>query len=104
VGAVTPEILYLAIPGAVVAVVGWNAAVGRIGAQNVALIGNLIPVVTFAIEIVRGYRPGALELAGAALTLTALAANNVLVRRRRPALREAEPAVLSAETVELEAA
>jgi drug/metabolite transporter (DMT)-like permease len=104
VGAVTPEIPYLAIPGAVVAVVGWNAAVGRIGAQNVALIGNLIPVVTFAIEIVRGYRPGALELAGAALTLTALAANNVLVRRRRPALREAEPAVPPAETVELEAA
>ena len=79
---VTPEILYLALPGAVVAVLTWNAAVGRIGAQNVALIGNLIPVVTFTIEIARGYRPNAVELAGAAITLTALAANNVLLRRR----------------------
>jgi drug/metabolite transporter (DMT)-like permease len=83
VAAVTPEILYLALPGAVVAVLTWNASVGRIGVQNVALIGNLIPVVTFVIEIVRGYRPGPVELAGAALTLSALAANNLLLRRRR---------------------
>ena len=102
VGAVTPELLYLALPGAVVAVVCWNAAVPRIGAQNVALIGNLVPVTTFAIQIVRGYRPGPLELVGAALTLGALAANNVLLRRRaarRPA--EVERPV---ERVELEAA
>ena len=100
VGAVTPEILYLAVPGAVIAVVGWNAGVQRIGAQNVALIGNLVPVVTFAIEIVRGYRPGVVELVGATLTLTALAANNVLVRRGRPLVREEPPA----EAIELEAA
>ena len=102
VGAVTPELLYLALPGAVVAVVCWNAAVPRIGAQNVALIGNLVPVTTFAIQIVRGYRPGPLELVGAALTLGALAANNVLLRRRaarRPA--EVERPV---ERLELEAA
>ncbi len=84
IGAVTPEILYLAIPGAVVAVVTWNAAVGRIGAQNVSLVGNLIPVTTFAIEIVRGYRPNAVELAGAGIALGALAANNLLLRRRVP--------------------
>jgi drug/metabolite transporter (DMT)-like permease len=82
VGAVTPELLYLALPGAVVAVLTWNAAVGRIGPQNVALVGNLIPVVTFAVTIVRGYRPGSVELAGAALTVGALAANNLLLRRR----------------------
>lgn len=87
--AVTPALLYLAVPGAVVAVVTWNASVGRIGAQNVALIGNLIPVTTFAIEIARGYRPGALEVAGAALTVGALAANN-LVLRRRPVAEERE--------------
>jgi drug/metabolite transporter (DMT)-like permease len=86
VGAVTPEILYLAIPGGVVAVVTWNAAVGRIGPQNATLIGNLIPVTTFAIEVVRGYRPNALELAGAGIALAALTANNLLLRRR-----DAEP-------------
>jgi drug/metabolite transporter (DMT)-like permease len=82
IGAVTPEILYLAIPGAVIAVVTWNAAVGSIGPQNATLIGNLIPVTTFAIEIVRGYRPNALELAGAGLAVAALAGNNLLLRRR----------------------
>ncbi len=81
VGAVTPAILYLALPGAVIAVLTWNAAVGKIGPQNVSLIGNLIPVTTFAIEIVRGYRPNAVELAGAGIALGALAANNLLLRR-----------------------
>lgn len=38
---------------------------------------------TFVIEIARGYRPGALELAGAALTIAALVANNMLTRRTR---------------------
>jgi drug/metabolite transporter (DMT)-like permease len=103
VAAVTPEILYLAIPGAVVAVLTWNAAVPRIGAQNVSLIGNLIPVTTFAIEIVRGYRPGGLELAGAALTIGALAANNLLLRRRRRSAPAAVPR-LASERPELEAA
>ena len=87
IGAIVPEILYLAIPGAALAVLTWNAAVARIGAQNTALVGNLIPVTTFAIEIVRGYRPNAVELAGAALAIGALTANNLLVRRgtRAPA-------------------
>jgi hypothetical protein len=49
---VTPEILYLAIPGAFVVVLAWNAAVAAIGPQNTVLFGNLIPVTTFAIEIV----------------------------------------------------
>jgi len=86
VGAVTPELLYLALPGAVVAVLTWNAAVGRIGPQNVALIGNLIPITTFAVQIVRGYRPVPLELLGAALTVGALSANNLLLRRRAAAV------------------
>ena len=82
VGAVAPEIVYLAIPGALIAVLTWNAAVSRIGPQNVSLISNLIPVTTFAIEIVRGYRPNGVELVGATLALAALAANNLLLRRR----------------------
>jgi drug/metabolite transporter (DMT)-like permease len=90
VAAVVPHLLYLAVPGALVAVVTWNAGVARIGPQNVALIGNLIPVTTFAIEIVRGYRPGSLELIGAVLAVGALAANNLWQRRRAPASREAD--------------
>ena len=93
---VAPQIAYLAIPGAFVAVLTWNAAIASIGPQNAVLFSNLIPVTTFAIEIVRGYRPNAVELVGAALTIGALVANNLLARRSRrrgfqeARLREAE--------------
>ncbi len=80
-GSVAPEIAYLAIPGAFVAVLTWNAAIATIGPQNTVLFSNLIPVTTFAIEIVRGYRPNVVELLGAALTIGALVANNLLARR-----------------------
>ena len=56
-----------------------------IGPQNAVLFSNLIPVTTFAIEIVRGYRPNAVELLGAALTIGALVASNLLARRSAPA-------------------
>jgi drug/metabolite transporter (DMT)-like permease len=92
VGAVVPELAYIALLGAVVAVLSWNAAVGLIGPQNASLFGNLIPVTAFAIQIVRGYRPGAGELAGAALTISALVAAN-LAGRRRPAAAQVAPPV-----------
>jgi drug/metabolite transporter (DMT)-like permease len=87
--AISPQIAYLAIPGAVIAVFTWNSAIGLLGPQNAALFGNLIPVTTFAIETVRGYRPGPLELGGAVLTLAALVANNLLSRRAVDAERAA---------------
>jgi drug/metabolite transporter (DMT)-like permease len=77
---VWPELLYISIIGAVIAVVAWNGAIARLGPQNAALFTNLIPVTTFAIEIVRGYRPNGLEIVGAALTLGALVAANLLAR------------------------
>jgi drug/metabolite transporter (DMT)-like permease len=82
---VWPQIAYLAIPGAFVAVLTWNAAIKSIGPQNAVLFSNLIPVTTFAIEIVRGYRPNAVEVLGAALTIGALVASNLLARRSAPA-------------------
>jgi drug/metabolite transporter (DMT)-like permease len=91
-GSVWPQIAYLAIPGAFVAVLTWNAAVASIGPQNTVLFSNLIPVTTFAIEIVRGYRPNVAELLGAALTIGALVANNLLARRSQArAARDAAP-------------
>jgi drug/metabolite transporter (DMT)-like permease len=88
---VSPQIAYLAIPGAFVAVLTWNGAIASLGPQNAVLFSNLIPVTTFAIEIVRGYRPNAVELAGAALTIGALVANNLVIRRVRRDQRSEEP-------------
>ena len=92
ISAVTPQILYLAVPGAVLAVLTWNAAVGMLGPQTTSLFGNLIPISTFTIEVVRGYRPHALELAGAALTIGALVADNLLERRRHAVSATLAPA------------
>jgi drug/metabolite transporter (DMT)-like permease len=86
------QILYIALVGAVIAVVSWNGAVLALGPQNATLFGNLIPVTTFVIEIARGYRPSALELAGAVLTIAALVANNLLTRRPHPRAAETDAA------------
>lgn len=86
--AVTPELLYLALPGAVLAVLAWNAAVERVGPQTTSLFGNLIPVSTFTIEIVRGYRPGALELLGVTIAVGALVSHNLLTRPRGQAVED----------------
>ena len=84
---VTPQIAYLAIPGAFIAVLTWNAAVASLGAQNTVLFCNLIPVTTFAIEIARGYRPASSSSPARALTIGALVANNLLARRPTPRTR-----------------
>jgi drug/metabolite transporter (DMT)-like permease len=79
----------------VISILAWNQGRALLGAQNVALFQNLVPVTTFTIEIVQGYRPRPVELVGAALTIGALVANNVAQRRRARAhahVEAAEPA------------
>ena len=76
------ELAYLALFTVVLAVLFWNMAVGYLGALNAMLLGNLVPVVTFAIRILQGHRFDAIELAGAGLVVTALIANNLYLRGR----------------------
>jgi drug/metabolite transporter (DMT)-like permease len=87
VGAIWWQLAYVVIIGALAAVLAWNEGVRRLGAPNAALFMNLVPVVAFAIAIVRGYNPAAVELGGAALTVAALVGANLSARRqetRRP--------------------
>jgi drug/metabolite transporter (DMT)-like permease len=81
---------YVILFGAVIAVLGWNAGVQRLGPANAALYMNLVPVTTFTIQAVRGATPGPVELAGAAVTLAALIGANATLRA--PA-RERVPAI-----------
>jgi drug/metabolite transporter (DMT)-like permease len=76
------ELAYLALFTAVLAVLFWNMAIGYLGALNTMLLGNLVPVVTFAIRILQGHRFEAIELGGAALVVAALIANNLYLRGR----------------------
>ncbi|MEU4336808.1 DMT family transporter [Micromonospora lupini] len=80
--AVTPQLAYAVIVAAVVAVLAWNTGVQRLGAANAALFMNLVPVTTFVVQIARGYRPEAVELVGAAITIAALVAANLATRAR----------------------
>jgi drug/metabolite transporter (DMT)-like permease len=80
VAAVWPELAFIVVMGAVAAVVSWNAAIRALGPQNGSLFINLVPVTAFVISIGGGYRPRAVELAGAALTISALVGGNLLAR------------------------
>lgn len=87
------NVAYVVLIGAVLAVVAWNEGVKRLGPQNAALFMNLVPVTTFAIEIARGYSPGAAEIGGAGLTVAALVGANVtarIVARRAASLDTAD--------------
>jgi drug/metabolite transporter (DMT)-like permease len=81
VGATWLQIVFVIFAGGVIAVIAWNEGIRRLGPPNGALFINLVPVVTFAIAIGQGYRPGGYELAGALLTVTALVAANLAGRQ-----------------------
>ena len=80
-GATAPQITYVVLVGAVVAVLAWNTAVQAIGAQNAVLFNNLVPTTAFVIAVAGGYAPNGWELGGAAVAVAALVAANVLSRR-----------------------
>ncbi|MCX4451443.1 DMT family transporter [Streptomyces sp. NPDC058369] len=75
------QILYMAVPATAVAILAFNHATRTLGPANGVLFINLVPITAFAIEAVRGHRPTTAELAGVALTLAAVIANNVYGRR-----------------------
>jgi drug/metabolite transporter (DMT)-like permease len=81
VGAVIWQILYMALPATVLAVLTWNHAVAILGASNGVLFINLVPITAFTIEAIRGHQPTGGEVAGVALTLAALLAVNLVARR-----------------------
>lgn len=83
VGAVLPQLLFVIFAGAVVAVLAWNEGIRRLGAANGSLFITLVPVVTFAIAIGQGYRPGIVELSGALITMLALVGANLSTRPAR---------------------
>jgi drug/metabolite transporter (DMT)-like permease len=91
VATVAPQLTYLVLIAAVAAVLAMNTGVRRLGPANAALFMNLVPVVTFGVQMARGYRPPVVELAGAALTVGALVAANLTTRQRAAAPATAGP-------------
>jgi len=71
---------YFIVFTVVLGVLGFNNGVKYLGALNAMLMLNLIPVIVFAIEAGLGRSFAAAEIAGAAIVIGALAANNLYLR------------------------
>lgn len=78
------ELGYLAIPGAVLAMLTWNGAVRALGAQDVSLFITLVPTTTFVIEALLGHRPAPVQFVGVLLVIGAVVGSNLATRRARP--------------------
>jgi len=76
------QIGYFAVFTVVIGVLCFNAGVKFLGALNTMLMLNLVPVTVFAIEASLGRRFAAIELAGAAVVIGALVANNLFLRHQ----------------------
>jgi len=81
-GSIGWQIAYFAIGTVVLGVLGFNFSVKYLGPLNTLLSLNLVPVGVFAIEAALGARFTPVELAGAALVVAALVANNLYLRNR----------------------
>ncbi|MHA7306926.1 DMT family transporter [Arthrobacter sp. TMN-49] len=99
VGAVIWQILYMALPATVLAVLTWNYAVATLGASNGVLFINLVPITAFTIEALRGHQPTVGEIAGVTLTLGALLAVNLVARRKTTTIRRIDAAQALANTL-----
>jgi len=76
------QLAYFIVFTVVLGVLGFNNGVKYLGALNTMLMLNLIPVIVFAIEARLGRHYEAIELAGAAVVIGALVANNLYMRRQ----------------------
>jgi drug/metabolite transporter (DMT)-like permease len=74
------QILYFSVCTVVLGVLGFNAGARALGPLNAMLMLNLIPLGVFAIEAALGRSFAAIELAGAAVVIGALVANNLYLR------------------------
>jgi drug/metabolite transporter (DMT)-like permease len=74
------QMLYFSVGTVVLGVLGFNAGARALGPLNAMLMLNFIPVGVFAIEAALGRSFAPIELAGAALVIGALVANNLYLR------------------------
>lgn len=73
---------YIVVFATVLAMLGWNAGIRRLGPVNGVLFINLLPVSAFAIGIALGARFSSAEVAGAAMVVASLLLSNLEARQR----------------------
>ena len=78
------QLAYFVVFSVILGVLGFNNGVRYLGALNTMLMMCLVPIIVFAIEAGLGRSFTAIELAGAAMVICALVANNLYQRRASP--------------------
>jgi len=76
------QLAYFVVFSVILGVLGFNNGVRYLGALNTMLMMCLVPIIVFAIEAWLGRSFAAVELAGAAVVICALVANNLHQRQR----------------------
>ena len=74
--AVWPQLSFIILCVSIFGMLFWNMGVAKLGPLNAGLFANFAPVITYLIALAQGRRPATIELAGAAIVLIALIANN----------------------------
>ncbi|MBX3686328.1 MAG: DMT family transporter [Rhodocyclaceae bacterium] len=87
-GDTAPQLAYMVIFASVVAVIGWNEGIRRVGPVNGVLFINFVPITAFTVQALRGAPFSGWELGGAGLVVAALTINNLLRQAPPPALRQ----------------
>ena len=77
---VSGALIYRISFAGVIAVFAWNLGNRIVGPINGILFMNLVPITSFVISIVNGYKISAFELAGVSITILALVGNNIYNR------------------------
>jgi drug/metabolite transporter (DMT)-like permease len=78
--AVLPQLAYVIVLAAVVAVLSWNGAVQRIGVLQTSVFITLVPVTAFVVDAVRGAAVHVGDLLGISLVITSLVGANLAQR------------------------
>lgn len=79
--AVIPHLLYMALIAGLMAVLCWNIGNRIITPTNGVLFMDVVPVTAFIVSALNGVVPTHVQIAGAALTATALVLNNLSQRK-----------------------
>jgi drug/metabolite transporter (DMT)-like permease len=92
--AVSPQLVYIALIGSVLAALVWTVGVRTLGATTAVLFMNLTPIIALIVAVVHGARLTPVEIGGAAITVAALLGANLVNRRvaaPAPATPPAQP-------------
>lgn len=80
---VSLQLVYLVVFASIVAVLAWNSGIRKLDPLGGMLFINIVPITAFAIGVWQGQHFSSAEVAGAALVIGALFANNLALKYLR---------------------